>query len=82
MPYGLLILDDDLPGVWGVELIRRTRFLPHRARTPIIMLSPSDVEAEALESGADLFLNKPTGLPSIVEAVECLLQKGRRSGSG
>ncbi|MET0650751.1 MAG: response regulator [Pyrinomonadaceae bacterium] len=74
-PYDLLIFDDDLPVVRGIELIRRARSLPHRACTPIIMLSSSDVEAEAMEVGADLFLSKPAGLPSIVEAVARLLKK-------
>ena len=81
-PYDLLILDDDLPVVRGVELIRRARSLRHRARTPIIMLSSSDVEAEAKDAGADMFLNKPAALPSIMEAVARLLQKEGRSGSG
>lgn len=81
-PYDLLIFDDDLPGVRGVELIRRARALPHRGHAPIIMLSSSDVEAEAIAAGADLFLNKPAGLPSIVAAVARLLPKGGRTGSG
>jgi two-component system chemotaxis response regulator CheY len=81
-PYDLLIFDDDLPVVRGVELIRLARSLPRRARTPIIMLSSSDVEAEATEAGADYFLDKPAGLSSIVEAVARLLPKGGRSGSG
>jgi DNA-binding response OmpR family regulator len=42
----LLILDNELPGVNGIELTRRARALAHRQRTPIIMLSASDVEAE------------------------------------
>jgi two-component system chemotaxis response regulator CheY len=81
-PYDLLIFDDDLPVVRGVELIRLARALPHRARTPVIMLSSSDVEAEAVDAGADLFLDKPASLHSIVEAVARLLPKGGRSGSG
>jgi DNA-binding response OmpR family regulator len=44
--YDLLLFDNELPHVNGVELIRRARRLPHRRRTPILMLSAGDVEAE------------------------------------
>ena len=36
--YHVIILDNQLPGKDGLELARRARALPHRRRTPIIML--------------------------------------------
>ena len=36
--YDLLIFDNHLPNVDGLELVRYARELPHRRRTPIIML--------------------------------------------
>jgi CheY-like chemotaxis protein/Tfp pilus assembly protein PilF len=71
--YDLLIFDHDLPGATGIELIQYARRLPHRRRTPIIMLSASDYRAEALRTGADVFLKKPEDINSLSETVERLL---------
>lgn len=53
--YDLLMLDNDLPGVSGLELIRQARQLPHRRQIPIIMLSAGFHQAEAHRAGAMLF---------------------------
>jgi DNA-binding response OmpR family regulator len=71
--YALLIFDNHLPNVNGLELVRYARRLPHRRRTPIIMLSASEVAAEAREAGADLFLRKPQDVGMLVRAVEVLV---------
>jgi CheY-like chemotaxis protein len=80
--YDVLIFDNNLPqgGVSGVELIRRTRALPHRQQTPIIMLSGNaEVEMQARRAGANAFLRKPADMPLIAETVAHLLarKKGR-----
>lgn len=72
--YDLLLLDYDLPGVNGIELVHRARELAHRSRTPIIMLSATPVEAAALKAGADEFLQKPQGVSSLVETITRLLE--------
>lgn len=80
--YDVLIFDNKLPGLDGVELIRRTRALAHRQKTPIIMLSGNDdVEMQARRAGANVFLRKPADMPLITENVARLLarQKGRES---
>jgi two-component system, chemotaxis family, chemotaxis protein CheY len=71
--YDLLILDNDLPHVSGVELIRRVRKLPHRRRTPIIMLSAGDVETEAWKAGVNAFLQKPHDIGNLTAMVKRLL---------
>lgn len=74
--YDLLIFDNELgPGQGGIELIRHTRTLPHRQRTPIIMLSGSDVEPEAWRAGADAFLRKPEDVRRVAATVSRLLTK-------
>jgi CheY-like chemotaxis protein/tetratricopeptide (TPR) repeat protein len=73
--YDLLIFDNELPGMSGVELIRRTRRLPHRQQTPIIMLSGDDVELEARRAGASAFLKKPDDLPKVAETIARLLAR-------
>ena len=71
--YDLLLLDEDLPGANGIELVRRARSLVHRRHTPIVMLSASDRQREARQAGANAFLKKPEGLLLIVETVRQLL---------
>jgi CheY-like chemotaxis protein len=79
--YDVLIFDNKLPDTTGIELIRQTRALAHRHQTPIIMLSGSEVETEALRAGANAFLRKPDDVGSIPETVARLLarKKGRES---
>ena len=80
--YDLLLLDYDLPGVNGIELIDRARKLAHRSRTPIIVLSATPVEAAALKAGADEFLPKPKGVSSLVETISRLLGEREDEAGG
>jgi CheY-like chemotaxis protein/tetratricopeptide (TPR) repeat protein len=73
--FHLLILDDQLPGKDGLELARRVRELPHRRRTPIIMLSASNVERDALRAGVNAFLRKPQDIKRLSATVTRLLSK-------
>ena len=73
--YDLFLLDYDLPGVNGLEIVRRARKFIHRARTPIVVLSATPVESEAREAGADLFLHKPRGVSLLVESINRLLEE-------
>lgn len=71
--YDLIITDNDLPGVSGLELIRHARRLPHRQHTSIIMLSSGLWQVEARRAGADAFLRKPEDIGAVVETVRRLL---------
>jgi CheY-like chemotaxis protein/tetratricopeptide (TPR) repeat protein len=77
--YDILIVDNELPGMSGMELIRRTRTLAHRQQMPIIMFSAGDVEMQAKRAGANTFLRKPDDLSLLAETVARLLarKKGR-----
>jgi CheY-like chemotaxis protein/tetratricopeptide (TPR) repeat protein len=79
--FDVLIFDNNLPNINGIELIRKTRALAHRQRTPIIMLSGGEVEMEARRVGATTFLPKPGGIALLAETVARLLarKKGRES---
>jgi CheY-like chemotaxis protein len=72
-PYDLLLVDYDLPGVSGLELVRRARRLAHCERTPIIMLSASDVERAARQAGVSVFLRKPEDVPKLAQTITRLL---------
>jgi CheY-like chemotaxis protein len=67
--YDLLLLDNHLPHVSGVELVRRARALSHRRDTPVIIISASESGREARRAGADLFLKKPENIYAIVEHI-------------
>ncbi|MFL6208940.1 MAG: response regulator [Pyrinomonadaceae bacterium] len=71
--FDLLLLDNDLPGLGGLELIREVRRLAHRQHVPIIMLSADDVKALAERAGADVFLRKPEDIPVLCQTVRRLL---------
>jgi CheY-like chemotaxis protein len=73
--YGLLIFDNHLPNINGLELVRHARRLPHRQRTPIIVLSASEASAEAREAGADVFLRKPQDVGLLIETVNELVKR-------
>jgi CheY-like chemotaxis protein/Tfp pilus assembly protein PilF len=72
-PYDLLLVDNDLPGVSGLELVRRARKLTHRRNTPIIMLSAVNCAREALAAGATLFLRKPEDVLKLAGNISRLL---------
>jgi DNA-binding response OmpR family regulator len=76
--YDFLLVDYDLPGINGLELVRRARKLVHRSRTPVGVLSANPVEAEAREAGADLFLRKPQDIGRLVESISRLLGERRQ----
>ena len=78
--YDLLLVDYDLPGVNGLEIVRSARKLAHRSHTPIIMLSGTALETEAREVGADVFLRKPQDVGWLVETITRLLGERKQEG--
>jgi CheY-like chemotaxis protein/tetratricopeptide (TPR) repeat protein len=77
--YDLLLLDNELPGVSGLELARYARKLPSYQGTPIIMLSASDCQMEARRAGVNVFLLKPDDVSLIIETISRLLAEGLSS---
>jgi len=73
-----LLFDYDLPGLNGIELVEKARQMAHRSRTPIVMLSATPVEAAARNAGADVFLQKPRDVSSLVETINRLLEEGEQ----
>jgi two-component system chemotaxis response regulator CheY len=71
--YDLLLFDNELPHVSGMELTRYARRLPRYQQTPIIMLSAGDCGNEARGAGVDEFLRKPDEIERLVDAVKKLL---------
>jgi two-component system chemotaxis response regulator CheY len=70
----LLLVDNELPGLSGLDLVRRTRKMTHRRRTPIVMLSGNDCETEAWRAGVDAFLKKPEQVGEVPSTISRLLK--------
>lgn len=77
--YDILIIDHDLPGLSGLELVRRARKIYHRRHTPIIMFSGDDIEREAWRAGVQQFLRKPQDIDRVASSVERLLKEKDKS---
>ena len=73
--FDLILLDADMPGVHGIELLRRARSMTHRRRTPILIFTALECEEEAQAAGADAFIKKPNGIRDLVQTVEQLLNE-------
>jgi CheY-like chemotaxis protein len=74
----LIMLDNLLPNVDGLEVCWRLREIAHLAYVPIIILSnKTDVEIRinCLRCGADAFIHKPVYLRELVTLIEMLLKR-------
>jgi CheY-like chemotaxis protein len=71
--YNLLLLDNEIPCLSGLELVRRARRIPHLKRTPIILISVNDLAAQARQAGANEFLRKPNNIVDLLDTIRRLL---------
>lgn len=75
--YDVVIVDNDLPGLSGLELARRVRKITHRRKIPIIMLSGDEIETQAWRVGVKEFLRKPQDIDRVASTVERLLARAK-----
>jgi two-component system, OmpR family, KDP operon response regulator KdpE len=71
----LILLDLGLPGMDGVEVIRRVRSW---SEVPIIVLSVREAQADkvsALDAGADDYLTKPFGMDELQARIRAVLRR-------
>lgn len=74
----LVILDVMLPGIDGVELLRRMREDPNLEAIPVVMATAKDSEIDkiqGLDLGADYYLTKPFGVMELVSCVRAVLRR-------
>ncbi len=71
--YDLIIVDNHLPNINGLELACYARQLRHRQDIPIIMLSATSSEQEAYRAGVNVFLEKPHGITNLVQSINKLI---------
>jgi len=74
--YDAVLLDVNMPGIGGIETLRRMRtFAP---RLPILMLTVRDAEeekVEALELGADDYVTKPFSTRELIARIRTAVRR-------
>ena len=74
----LVVLDVMLPGVDGIELLRRMRADPRLEDIPVVMATAKGAEydkIQGLDLGADYYLTKPFGVMELVSCVKAVLRR-------
>ena len=78
--YAIVVLDVMLPGIGGLEVLRRVR---RQSQVPVIMLTARQATADrvlGLEVGADDYLPKPFDPRELVARVRTVLRRVRPAG--
>jgi two-component system response regulator TctD len=76
--YDMVILDLSLPGMDGLEVLRRMRARPDNMRIPVLILtarSATDDRVKGLNLGADDYLPKPFELAELEARIKALLRR-------
>lgn len=79
-PPALYILDIMLPGMDGVEILRRLRAGGATAEVPVIFLTARTAEMDrvaGLEAGADDYVVKPFGIMELQARVKAVLRRAK-----
>ena len=74
----LILLDIMLPGMDGMEILRKLRQNPATAAVPVIMASARGTEYDkvlGLDLGADDYLAKPFGMMEMVSRIRAVLRR-------
>ena len=76
----LVVLDVMLPGIDGVELLRRIKASPELKNIAVVMATAKGAEYDkvlGLDLGADYYLTKPFGVMELVSSVKAVLRRCR-----
>jgi two-component system sensor histidine kinase RpfC len=78
----MLILDMNMPGVSGVEVVKSLRFMDTSAQLPVIMLTADatpEAREKSLAAGANRFLTKPIDARGLLECIASLSKNIRKT---
>jgi CheY-like chemotaxis protein len=76
--FDLLVVDKNLPGISGLDVLRLVRTHYPRLRAIVITAYPNPAaEATARELGVHGYVTKPFGIVTIVSAVDAAIEAGR-----
>ncbi|PJJ59790.1 response regulator [Hymenobacter chitinivorans] len=82
-PYDLLILDNLLPGLSGLEVCRQVR--TQNSSVPILMLTAlgeTDDKIRGLDAGADDYLVKPFAFQELLARIRALVRRRHEAPTG
>lgn len=77
----MILLDIMLPGVDGIQILRRIRANPATESIPVIMVTAKGAEfdkVKSLDLGADDYITKPFGMMELVSRVRAVLRRVAR----
>lgn len=71
----LVLLDINMPGIDGVEVLRQIKADPHAKRIPVLMLTTTDDPREinrCYELGCSIYITKPIDPSRFIDAIQKL----------
>jgi CheY-like chemotaxis protein len=71
----LILLDLNLPGLSGLDVLKRIKQIPFLRHTPVILFSTSDDPkdvAASYEFGANAYITKPSGYNNLINCIRTL----------
>ena len=71
----LVLLDLNLPGIDGLDVLAEMKSDPELRRIPVVVLTTSSSEADvhrAYDLGVNSYVTKPVGLDGWLEVVQCI----------
>ena len=77
----MILLDIMLPGVDGIQILRRIRANPETEGIPVIMVTAKGAEfdkVKSLDLGADDYITKPFGMMELVSRIRAVLRRVAR----
>lgn len=80
--YGLILMDIMLPGLNGLEVLRRLRT---RRTTPVILLTARDTvmdKVTGLDTGANDYVTKPFHIEELLARIRALTRGAQHGGDG
>ena len=80
----LIVLDIMLPGLDGIELLKRIKATATLSDIPVVMATAKGTEYDrikGLDLGADYYLAKPFGVMELVSCVKAVLRRCKSPGS-
>ena len=78
----LVVLDVMLPGIDGMELLRRMRADAALSDIPVVMATAKGAEydkIQGLDLGADYYLTKPFGVMELISRVKAMLRRSQKT---
>lgn len=81
----LILLDIMLPGIDGMEILRKLKSGKKTKNIPVIMVTAKGTEYDkviGLDSGADDYVTKPFGMMELISRIKAVLRRSKKIETG